>query len=119
MVPTEGHIQPGARVRIRVEDVSCEDRAAPVLSEADFLAPTGLPVLGPFVVHMEVIPGLVAGVRIHIDQDGNGEVRVGDLVSFARHTVSVPAEPDGVHDLEIPVQLVRGAEASRFNAECP
>lgn len=82
---------PGALIRVSVEDVSREDVSAPVIAAEDFPARGGGRVVGTFDFSVDVSPAGTCAVRIHVDQNGDGETKVGDLVSFARHTVSAPA----------------------------
>jgi hypothetical protein len=50
-----------------------------------------------------------AAIRVHVDQNGDGVVRVGDLVSVARHNACRDAVPITASDaMEIPVQVVTG-----------
>jgi hypothetical protein len=92
-------------VRIQAEDVSVQDVAAPVLARVTFPADVGVRELGPFTVEFPRPPAGHAAVRVHIDQNGDGRVRVGDLVSVARH--NAPSGNAAV-TLMIPVQVVTG-----------
>jgi len=102
---------PGAQVRISVEDVSREDVSAPSAGVASFPVGGDDPVLGPFEVEADLVPGRDYGVRVHLDLAGDGEVRIGDLVSVARHSVRLPvsaAEGPAVPpvDMDVPARLV-------------
>jgi hypothetical protein len=108
VLPAPDSVRPGAQVRVQVEDVSVQDVAAPVLASFTFQAEVGARELGPFIVEFTPPPGGQAAIRVHVDQNGDGQVRAGDLVSVARHkavsdTRATAGSPEAI---VIPVQVV-------------
>jgi hypothetical protein len=109
LLPADDVIGPDALVRVVVEDVSMADAAAPVLGSVTFPAEVGTRELGPFTVEYLPNPAGVAAVRVHIDQNGDSQVQVGDLVSVAHHdALSAVAGSTVTESLLIPVQVVTG-----------
>ncbi|HYI47028.1 MAG TPA: YbaY family lipoprotein [Allosphingosinicella sp.] len=95
------HLPPGAVpsatavLRVRVEDVSGADKAAPVIAEKV------VQLSADADVTIEVPPGLVDpgatySVFLHVDGDGSGNIDVGDFISPATHPVLTQGAPDAV-----------------------
>jgi hypothetical protein len=110
VLPAQESVRPGAQVRVLVEDVSVQDVAAPVLASVTFPAEAGARELGPFTVEFTPPPTGRAAIRVHVDQNGDGQVRVGDLVSVARHNAphDSVAMTGSAAAMEIPVKVVTG-----------
>ena len=110
VLPTPDSVRPGAQVHVLVEDVSMQDVAAPVLASVTFPAEAGRRELGPFTVEFTPPPTGQAAIRVHVDQNGDGEVRIGDLVSVAHHQAleDTVSRTESTAAMGIPVQLVTG-----------
>jgi len=107
VLPTPDSVRPGAQVHVRVEDVTIQDVAAPVLGSVTIPAEPGATELGPVSLEFTPPPAGDAAIRVHVDQNGDGEVRIGDLVSVARFHASRDAAPAAATGaIEIPVQFV-------------
>jgi len=84
-----------ALLRVRVEDISGADKAAPVIAEkAVELSPDA-------DITIDVPPGLVDphatySVFLHLDSDGSGSIDVGDFISPSTHPVLTHGAPDAV-----------------------
>lgn len=81
-----------ATVHLRLEDVRVVDAAARVVSWIALPHVSAPPPGGriPFVLPAgAAAPGERYNVRVHVDVDGDGEVGVGDFVTFQSHPVVV------------------------------
>ena len=90
---------------MRVEGDAPADALAPLLTEHVVRSP---PQTGPFLAlecELDLPTEKIerSYVRIHIDQDENGRVTVGDQVSFQAHHLLAAAADDG---LDVPLQIV-------------
>ncbi len=95
-----------AVLRIRVEDVSAADRPSDVVAEE------AIPVgeLSGVEVEVRVPAGLVDrrasySVFVHVDQNGSGQIEVGDYLSPAAHPVLTQGAGDAV---DVPLLRVGG-----------
>lgn len=96
----------GATVRVRLEDVSRADASARTLAEQvirDVSYTPGGASDVPFVLHVERLSERRAySVRVHVDLDGDGDIKRGDYVS----TESYPVTGGHAHDLTVRVRRV-------------
>lgn len=92
-------------VRLRVEDVTYLDGAAPVVGEAEYdlaaHAPDH-PDLGPLSVDAAFEEGRTYGLAVHLDVSGSGQVEPGDLVTTAFHD----AREAAASELEVPLTRI-------------
>ena len=103
-LPVESRVRPGVRVRVRIEEVSLADAPSQVVATADFPAPAPVGMLGPFELDADLAPSRAEyALGVHVDQNGDGRVVAGDLVSTTRQ--SIPASTS-MHELEVPVTVV-------------
>jgi uncharacterized lipoprotein YbaY len=98
-------VLPGARVRVAIEEVSLADAPARPVATADFPVPSPEGTLGPFELDADLAPsGAEYALRVHVDQNGDGRVAPGDLVSTIHQAISTST--NDVAELEVPVAVV-------------
>lgn len=89
------HVPSGAMLRLKIEDISAADRAAPVLSEQELR----LSQSGEALVRIPA--GLIDArasysVFAHVDVSNNGRVEPGDFITPAINSVLTHGAPDSV-----------------------
>jgi len=94
-------------VQIQAEDVSVQDVAALVTASVTFPADVGVGEMEPFTIEFTAPTAAHAAIRVHIDQTGDGHVRIGDLVTVVRQ--NAPNDSRALKMVMIPVQLVTGS----------
>lgn len=91
--------QPGATLRVKLEDVSRADDAATLVAEAilPIVRPLEAGVELPFALAVpEVDDHACYNVRVHVDLTGSGDITAGDRISTAAYPVLTQGNPDDV-----------------------
>lgn len=97
LVPMD--LPPGATLHVRVEDVSRADAASVLIAEQVTVLARPL-VAGQRIPFECTIPDVDLrarySVRVHVDRDGTGVVKQGDLISTQSHPALTHGAPDRV-----------------------
>lgn len=89
----------GGTLRVRVEDVSRADAPAHLVAEARFPVDHALAAGDtlPFLLQVPAVDEQIHyAVRVHLDQDGTGDVVRGDRISMESYPVLTGGHPDTV-----------------------
>jgi putative lipoprotein len=92
-------VAPGATIHVRVEDVSRADAASVLIAEqVTVLSHTMFAGQGiPFECAVpDVDPRARYSVRVHVDRDGSGVIKQGDLISTQSYPALTHGAPDRV-----------------------